>query len=93
LPQVFLGGISNDTNAESLQAYCGQWGEIADVHIMTGKGYAFVTFASVPTAQAFLEVCGEGLRAVDGMPSTRTASATRRFLPTLSGALVAGAFA
>ena len=56
LLQVFLGGVSNDTNMESLQAYCGQWGELSDVHVMEGKGYAFVTFAAVPTAQAFLEV-------------------------------------
>ena len=54
--KVFLGGVSNDTNDESLRAYCGQWGEIADVHVFSGKGYAFVTFAAVPTAQAFLEV-------------------------------------
>ena len=56
LLQVFLGGVSNDTNVDSLQAYCGQWGELSDVHVMEGKGYAFVTFAAVPTAQAFLEV-------------------------------------
>lgn len=54
--KVFLGGVSNDTNDDSLRAYCGQWGEIADVHVFSGKGYAFVTFAAVPTAQAFLEV-------------------------------------
>lgn len=53
--KVFLGGISNDTDENSLQAYCGQWGEVSDVHVMHGKGYAFVTFAAVPTAQAFLE--------------------------------------
>lgn len=54
--KVFLGGVSNDTTEESLLAYCGQWGEITDVHVMSGKGYAFVTFAAVPAAQAFLEV-------------------------------------
>ena len=59
-PQVFLGGISNDTDENSLQAYCGQWGEVSDVHVMHGKGYAFVTFAAVPTAQAFLEVGPQG---------------------------------
>jgi hypothetical protein len=31
-------------------------GEVADCHVMTGKGYAFVTFREVPSAQAFLEV-------------------------------------
>lgn len=54
--KVFVGGCSSDTTNESLSAYCGQWGEVADVHVMTGKGYAFVTFREVPSAQAFLEV-------------------------------------
>lgn len=71
--QVFLGGISNDTNEDSLQAYCGQWGELADVHVLHGKGYAFVTFAAVPTAQAFLEV-GPGPAGFKG----RAASGGRR---------------
>ncbi len=39
---------------------------MADCHVMTGKGYAFVTFQEVPSAQAFLEVRGrvQGLRSL-----------------------------
>ena len=54
--KVFLGGVSNDSTFESLSAYAGQWGPLADAHIMAGKGYAFITFADVSAAQAFLEV-------------------------------------
>lgn len=53
--KVFLGGCGSDLTNEGLAAYCGQWGEVADCHVMTGKGYAFVTFREVPSAQAFLE--------------------------------------
>jgi hypothetical protein len=52
---VFLGGVSHDSNNASLEAYCSQWGEVADMYTMPGKGYAFVTFASPSQAQAFLE--------------------------------------
>ncbi|GAB4824124.1 hypothetical protein N2152v2_011170 [Parachlorella kessleri] len=53
--KVFIGGVAPDSTNETLLAYCGQWGEVADCHVMTGKGYAFVTFQEVPSAQAFLE--------------------------------------
>lgn len=53
--KVFLGGVSHDSDHATLETYCGQWGEVADVHVMAGKGYAFVTFASPSYAQAFLE--------------------------------------
>lgn len=53
--KIFLGGMSPDTNNESLQAYCGQWGELTDVHIMMGKNYGFVTFSDPANAQQFLD--------------------------------------
>lgn len=47
--------MSPDTNTESLQSYCGQWGELTDVHIMMGKTYGFVTFTDPKNAQQFLD--------------------------------------
>ena len=53
--KIFIGALSPDTNTESLRAYCGQWGELSDVHIMMGKNYGFVTFENSSDAQKFLD--------------------------------------
>lgn len=53
--KIFIGALSPDTNTEGLRAYCGQWGELSDVHIMMGKNYGFVTFENPKDAQKFLE--------------------------------------
>ena len=64
---MFLGGIASETTDDGLRAYCGQWGEVKDVHLMVGKGYGFVTFESPAYAQAFLEAREHNLdgRSVD----------------------------
>lgn len=54
--KIFLGGFPADTTKEVLFAYCAQWGDLSDVHIMTGKNYGFVTFQNPADAQAFLDI-------------------------------------
>ncbi|KAL6785565.1 hypothetical protein ACKKBF_B00790 [Auxenochlorella protothecoides x Auxenochlorella symbiontica] len=53
--KVFLGGMSNQTTSEGLREYAEQWGHVKDAYVMTGKGYAFVTFEDVASARSFLE--------------------------------------
>jgi hypothetical protein len=48
--------MSPETDTDSLQAYCAQWGELTEVHIMMGKTYGFVTFSDPTNAQQFLDV-------------------------------------
>lgn len=53
--KLFLGGLSEQTTKESLEAYCRQWGELTDCAVMEGRGFGFVTFAEPKNSQAFLE--------------------------------------
>ncbi|KFM29165.1 Heterogeneous nuclear ribonucleoproteins A2/B1 [Auxenochlorella protothecoides] len=47
--------MSNQTTSEGLREYAEQWGHVKDAYVMTGKGYAFVTFEDVASARSFLE--------------------------------------
>jgi RNA recognition motif-containing protein len=54
--KLFIGGVPDGTTAEVLREYASKFGSLADVAVMEGRGFAFVTFADPRHAQAFLEV-------------------------------------
>jgi RNA recognition motif-containing protein len=54
--KLFIGGIPDGTTVEALGEYASKFGALSDVAIMSGRGFAFVTFADPRHAQAFLEV-------------------------------------
>ncbi|EFJ22830.1 hypothetical protein SELMODRAFT_169951 [Selaginella moellendorffii] len=59
--EVFIGGVTRDTNEDDLRELCSPCGEIFEVRILkdkeTGnnKGYAFVTYTNRETAEKAIE--------------------------------------
>lgn len=74
--KLFVGGLSWDTQAESLQRYFSRYGEVIDCVVMknneTGRsrGFGFVTFADPENVKRTLENCPHTLdgRTIDPKP-------------------------
>ncbi|XP_057300336.1 RNA-binding protein Musashi homolog Rbp6-like isoform X2 [Hydractinia symbiolongicarpus] len=70
--KIFVGGVGKNTTEESLRAYFGKFGEIADSVIMKDKqtgeprGFAFVTFKSPEGVQGVVDHCKSGVHTLDG---------------------------
>jgi len=70
--KIFVGGVGKNTAEESLRAYFGKFGEIADSVIMRDKqtgeprGFAFVTFKGPESVQAVIDQCNNGGHTLDG---------------------------
>lgn len=70
--KIFVGGVGKTTNDESLRAYFGKFGEIADSVIMKDKntneprGFAFVTFKAPEAVSAVIEQNNKGGHNLDG---------------------------
>jgi len=70
--KIFVGAVGKDTTDESLRAYFGKFGEIADSVIMTNKmtgqprGFAFVTFTNADAVQAVIDQNNKGGHTLDG---------------------------
>ncbi|XP_066932234.1 RNA-binding protein Musashi homolog 2-like isoform X3 [Clytia hemisphaerica] len=70
--KIFVGGVGKLTNDESLRAYFGKFGEIADSVIMKDKhtneprGFAFVTFKTPEAVSAVIEQNNKGGHTLDG---------------------------
>jgi hypothetical protein len=63
--KVFVGGLSNDTTRDSLQAYAAHYGTTSEIYIKERKGYGFITFEDITSAQAFLDTRDH---VIDGRP-------------------------
>ncbi|CAG9804134.1 unnamed protein product [Chironomus riparius] len=74
--KLFVGGLSWDTQADSLQRYFSRYGEVIDCVVMknneTGRsrGFGFVTFADPENVKRALENCPHNLdgRTIDPKP-------------------------
>ncbi|GBF94933.1 hypothetical protein Rsub_08176 [Raphidocelis subcapitata] len=71
--KLFLGGLDESISKAELDAYCSQWGEVADSVVMEAKNYGFVTFKQPPDAMRFLEqrdhaICGRRVDAKAAVP-------------------------
>jgi len=74
--KLFVGGLSWDTQCESLQRYFSRYGEVIDCVVMknneTGRsrGFGFITFADPENVQRALDNCPHNLdgRTIDPKP-------------------------
>lgn len=62
--KIYVGNLSYDCSNEDLSEYFGQYGEIAEVKLITdretgrSKGFAFITYADGDQAKAALDANG-----------------------------------
>lgn len=70
--KIFVGGVGKGTTEDSLRAYFGSFGEIADSVIMKDKhtgeprGFAFVTFKNPESVSAVIDKSNKGGHTLDG---------------------------
>merc|ERR1712199_23784 len=62
--KLFVGGLAPESTKESLDAYAGAWGEIADSVVFPGRGFGFITFKNPEDSKRFME--HEGGHSIDG---------------------------
>jgi len=53
--ELFVGRLPKDIEEYEVQAYFAEWGEIENLSVKEGKGYAFLTFADPSVIDSILE--------------------------------------
>jgi len=97
--KLFIGGLSQETSKESLDAYASQFGQISDSVVMPGRGFGFLTFSEPEQSQAFLNhpgghyIDGKQVEMKVAQPKTQEEVAAQRHIREnygYSGLLMAG---